>query len=172
MLGGTIAIPSSASGEESFFNGSTLLHGRKWCVSTYYATLDGLWAYPMSGDWFALGGFRWVYWQTSYEGPNTVKGGSASTDTADVTVTAYLPLLGFSKKMGGLTLGALGFPSTRGSVVHNESFHGSISRIECTGRFDGGYFAEVFAEYGFYLQRNLLFLGAKATFEFDLNSFF
>ena len=213
VVGGTVAIPSSAQGEEIFTNGGSppaTLHARKWTADTYYATAEGLWAYPVLGDWIALAGFRWVYWQTTYTNPFDVRGSSLPTDTADVTVNAYLPLLGIMSKMGGLTVGAVGFPTALGDVTHYESFNGSNSHIKVSGGFDGGYIAEVFVdyavslqdspilssafsafskaaflttegvvkleqtltgiseEYDFRLQRNLLFLGAKGTINFDI----
>ena len=215
VLGGTLAIPSSHQGEEIFTNAGappTTLHARKWSADTYYATLEGIWAYPIYGTWSALGGFRWVYWQTSFKNPYDVVGGSLAGDEADVTVNAYLPIFGIMTSMRGLTVGAVGFPTTIGRVEHKESFVGNAARIKAAGDFDGGYFAEIFMEYGvpaydlpglsaalsvfgkvsflrttsnvklsnvglglsqdydFALQRNLMVLGAKATFDFDLPS--
>jgi hypothetical protein len=215
LLGGTLAIPVSHNGQEIFTNGGappTTLEGRKFSADTYYATLEGIWAYPIYNTWSALGGFRWVYWQTSYSNPFDAVGTNSAADTGDVTVNAYLPIFGIMTSMRGLTVGAVGFPTTIGTVEHKESFNGSTSRIKATGDFDGGYFAEIFMEYGvpaydlpglsaalsvygkvswlrttsdvklsnvglglsetydFALQRNLMFIGAKATFDFDLPS--
>ena len=124
------------------------MHARKWSADTYYATLEGLWAYPIYDTWSALGGFRWVYWQTTYKNPYDVVGGSLASDEADVTVNAYLPIFGIMTSMRGLTVGAVGFPTTIGRVEHKESFAGNTSRIKAAGDFDGGYFAEIFMEYG------------------------
>ena len=151
-----------------------------------------------------------MYWQTSFKNPYDVVGTSLAGDEADVTVNAYLPIFGIMTSMRGLTVGAVGFPTTIGRVEHKESFAGNAARIKATGDFDGGYFAEIFMEYGvpaydlpglsaalsvfgkvsflrttsnvklsnvglglsqdydFALQRNLMVLGAKATFDFEL----
>ena len=154
-------------------------------------------------------GFRWVNWQTSYSNPSNFTFGAA-TDGATVDVNGYVPLLGIMTSMKGLTVGAVAFPTTLGTVEHLESIF-PANRLEAKGDFNGGYFAEIFMdwtmpafelpgmeaglsifskisflrttadvtfrnlaapavtqEYDFALQRNLFFLGAKATIDFEI----
>lgn len=149
ILGGTIALPSSGEAQESFTTGAVTLHKRKWAANTSYATLEGIWACPAYKAWRLLGGFRWVNWQTRYERPfdSLPLGASLPTDTADLTLNAYLPLVGLSTTARGVRVGVLGFPTTTGTLEHKESFTGAISRIEIRGKLHAGYFAEAFVEY-------------------------
>jgi hypothetical protein len=216
-LGATLSIPTVSQGEELLTGsaGGTLL-ARKWDADTYYTTVEGLWAYPVLTGWSALAGFRWIYWQTSYTNSYDITLGSL-TDTGDVTINGYVPFVGIMTKRGGFTIGAVGIPTTVGTVEHKESVLGSTNRLVVTGDLSGGYFAEIFAEYGipaydamgvmadfsifckvswlhatstvtmqdlstaggfatprdfdFILDRNLLFLGAKTTLNFDLSQY-
>jgi hypothetical protein len=217
ILSGTYALPVSPDGEELLTDGAvpaTSLLARKWSADTTYATLEGLMAYPVYDTWYALAGFRYVYWQTSYKNPKDSNGGLGATadDDAEVSVHGYVPFIGVMTSMRGLTVGAVGIPTTLGEVEHKETI-GAL-RLKGKGDFDGGYFAEVFIdystptfempglsagisvfckaswlrtttdlkleelsgpippqEYDFALQRNLFFVGGKATFDFALPDF-
>lgn len=147
VMGGTLALPTVSQGEELLRNasGATIL-ARKWRADTFYATAEALWAYPMLAGTSVLAGFRWTSWQTSYKDSYDVTLG-APTDTGDVTINAYLPFFGILTKLGDLTFGAVGLPTTLGRVEHKESVLGSTNRLVVSGDFNGGYFGEIFAEY-------------------------
>jgi hypothetical protein len=105
VVGGTITIPSISSGEEALRdNAGNLTEFRKWSADTYYATVEGLWAYPVTGGWSALAGFRWICWQTSYDNVSSLH--TTLPDKADVTVNGYVPFLGVMTNLFGLNIGA------------------------------------------------------------------
>jgi len=214
IISGTYALPVSSDGEELLTDAAappTSLLSRKWSADTTYGTLEGVLAYPVYDTWYALAGFRWVSWQTTYKNPKDSNGGLGATvlDEADVSVNGYVPFIGVMTSMRGLTVGAVGIPTTLGTVEHRETI-GAL-RLKGKGDLDGGYFAEVFLdystptfempglsagisvfckaswlrtttdlkleelstpiapqEYDFALQRNLFFVGGKATFDFTL----
>jgi hypothetical protein len=214
ILSGTYALPVSPDGEElltDLLAPPTTLLARKWSADTTYATLEGLFAYKVYSTWYALAGFRWISWQTSYKNPTDIAGTLFSTvdDEADVSVNGYVPFFGVMTCLRGLTVGAVGVPTTLGTVEHKETI--GRFRLKGTGDLNGGYFAEVFIDYStptlempglsagisvyckaswlrattdlkmkelsvpvdaqdydFALQRNLFFVGGKATFDFNI----
>jgi hypothetical protein len=150
ILSGTYGLPVSPDAEEILTDGlvpPTSLLARKWSAETTYGTLEALLAYPVYNTWYALAGFRWVSWQTTYKNPKDSNGGLGSTvdDEADVSVNGYVPFFGIMTSMRGLTVGAVGIPTTLGTVEHKETI-GAL-RLKGKGDFDGGYFAEVFLDY-------------------------
>jgi hypothetical protein len=152
LLSGSLAIPSSSPAREKLHRDTGVFEAtRRWNADTYWATLEGIWAYPLSGTFTALAGFRWECWQTSYKSPvNEYALGPllAPTDSADVTVNGYIPFVGLMVTYGHLNLGAVGIPTTIGEVEHNESFNnGGLRGMEVKGTFTGGYFFEMFADY-------------------------
>ncbi len=151
LLSGSVAIPSTSQGRETVYNNAFAPVGRRlWSADTYTGTLEAIWAYPLSGTFSALAGFRWVYWQTSYKNPKVqVPFSYANTDSGDVTLNGYVPFVGLLATYGGLNVGAVGIPTTVGNLVHNEVFGGvNAIVLKATGAFTGGYFFEMFADYG------------------------
>jgi hypothetical protein len=149
LFSGSYAIPSGSPGRESLYAlGSVPIANRIWSADTSWATVEGIWAYPLSGTFSALVGFRWVNWQTSYKSPSDfVWGGYLPSDSADVTVNGYVPFVGLLATYRGLNVGAVGIPTTVGEVEHNEVFGGAGLALEAKGTFTGGYFFEMFADY-------------------------
>lgn len=157
LLSGSFTIPSTSPGRESIYTvvpPGFLSNTRRWSADTYWATLEGIWAYPLSVSFSALAGFRWVTWQTSYKSPTNERNGLAlyaNTDSGDVTVNGYVPFVGLLASYRGLNVGAVGIPTTIGDVEHNEVFGGMFggtgSAMEAKGVFAGGYFFEAFADY-------------------------
>jgi hypothetical protein len=151
LLSGSFAIPTASPGRETLYETVTdlLLATRRWSADTYWATLEGIWAYPLSNTFTALASFRWVCWQTSYKSPTNEldPGLYAVTDKADVTVNGYVPFVGLMVTYRGLNVGAVGIPTTIGDVLHNEVFGAGPFVLEAKGTFTGGYFFEMFADY-------------------------
>jgi hypothetical protein len=148
IISGSLALPSASPGRESFYDPTGVLSAtRRWSADTYWATLEAIWAYPLSGTFTALTGFRWVNWQTSYKSPINELGPYAPTDTADVTVNGYVPFVGLLVTYGDLNVGAIGLPTTVGELEHNESFGLLGLSLKAKGTFTGGYFFEMFADY-------------------------
>jgi|GEM_PF-996853 len=151
LLSASVAIPSTSQGRETLYNNAFAPVGsRLWSADTYTGTLEAIWAYPLSSSFSALAGFRWVYWQTSYKSPEIQvnPGIYTNTDTGDVTLNGYVPFIGLLATYGGLNVGAVGIPTTVGDLVHKESFANGGVSVEATGAFTGGYFFELFADYG------------------------
>lgn len=149
VLSGSLAFPSTGMGEERIVDvGGNIGNRRNWDADTYYATLEGLYAHRVHSGFYALGGFRWSYWQTSYKNWQNQAGywNLADTDTGDITINAYLPLVGVMTRMGSLGVGAIGFPTTLGTAQSRWNDE-PRDLTEFTGTFDGGYFAEAFLEY-------------------------
>jgi hypothetical protein len=150
LFSGSVALPSSSPGREKLYTPALALGAtRRWSADTYWATLEGIWAYPLSGTFSALAGFRWVCWQTSYKSPINELNPAlyALTDAADVTVNGYVPFVGLLATYRGLNVGAVGIPTTIGEVEHNEVFSTNAIVLEAKGTFTGGYFFEMFADY-------------------------
>ena len=115
---------------------------------------------------FALAGFRYDYWQTSWKHPvDTALGVHGPNDTAFVTVNSYIPLVGLLSKRGRLTFGVVGFPFVFGDVEHKENYSLGQTFVRITGGFNSGYFFELFGEYG------LPMPGFTGSSEFDLSLF-
>jgi hypothetical protein len=151
LLSGSLALPSSSPARESAYDDAgTLIATRRWSADTYWATLEGIWAYPLSGTFSTLGGFRWVCWQTSYKAPVNELGFPTGpvADSGDLTINGYIPLIGLLATYRGLNVGAVGFPTTIGDVEAKEVVLAAGSQFaEVKGTFSGGYFLEVFADY-------------------------
>jgi hypothetical protein len=149
LFSGSLALPSTSPGRATNYSfAGPLMAVRRWSADSYWATLEGMWAYPLSNTFSALVGFRWDCWQTSFKSPIDEFGGwSAPTDTADSTVNGYIPFVGLLATYRGLNVGAVGMPTTIGQVEVNEVFGGSNQFLEDKGTFTGGYFFEMFADY-------------------------
>ena len=129
--------------------GATDLY-RRWSASIFATSLEAMYSYPVYGLFSALMGFRWINRQTSYSAPTDVSGAdaglTATTDTADDTLNAYLPLIGVATSYAGFSAGAVGFPTAIGRFEQKESWD-QTQRFEGGGDFDGGYFVEAFIDY-------------------------
>ena len=199
VVGGTIAIPSAGLGEESLFEDrpygqGSLRVARKWTADTYFATLEGMHVYPINDSWSTLAGFRWSYWQTSYRVPYDVDGNRtgtnqavADTDTADMTVNAFIPLLGVMTDLGRLKAGFVGFPTVCGTAEHHEILGRGTQpneRATIYSDFSSGYFIEAFLDYtipsldlagadisfSFFTKLNYLYAGHSSTFTLRRNN--
>lgn len=161
LLSGSLALPSASPARETMYHvDGTFVQNRRWSADTYWATLEGIWAYPLSSTFSTLAGFRWVCWQTSYKSPNIERDVwtiYAPTDKGDVTVNGYVPFVGLLATYRGLNVGAVGIPTTIGDVEHNESFDpaGAGTIVEAKGTFTGGYFFEMFVDYALQLPGGL-----------------
>jgi hypothetical protein len=129
-----------------------LLGGRSWKSDTIWGTVEGLLGYSVLGRAWILGGFRWDFWQTSLTEPTNASLGfvaHSETDTASLTLNGYVPLIGVAASASRITLGALGFPRFYGDFKYAENRNGGgIQRLDKgSGRMNGGYMVEAFAEY-------------------------
>ena len=148
-LAGSITIPHTEKVEQ-LTPPPFRFHVRDWQGETTWGTLEGLLEYPVGLGVSFVAGFRWDSWQTSFTNPSNVYlfYPSASTDTADLTLNSYLPLLGIVSTQGGITVGAMGFPVLRGDMEVHESRNLFASNlISESSNFGEGYFVEVFTEY-------------------------
>jgi hypothetical protein len=127
-------------------------HQRDWSGKTIWGTVEGLWGYPIGCDVLALAGFRWDHWQTSLKNPSNWRPIAVRfdpSDTGDLTVNSYLPLVGLVTNQGRFTFGVLGFPVTFGDAEYHESTLGRprrLGRITEHGNFNNGYFLEFFSD--------------------------
>jgi hypothetical protein len=122
-------------------------HMRDWDGETIWGTAEGLWLYPLGYGFSGAVGGRWDSWQTSMTNPRNYSFGLyAATDTADLTVNAYLPLLGIVSSWNGFSFGVLGFPGAYGDVTTHET-RGPTTRITETGAYSGGHFVEIFTDW-------------------------
>jgi len=129
-----------------------LLGGRTWKSDTTWGTVEGLLGYSVRGRAWIMGGFRWDYWHTSLTEPRSATPGfvaHSETDTANLTLNGYVPIIGVAASALRFTIGALGFPRYYGDFEHAETRNGGgLTRLDKgSGTMNGGYMVEAFVEY-------------------------
>jgi hypothetical protein len=147
LIQGSATVPSSGDSVQVATAGPGVLNF-KWKTETFWGTLGGIYAYPVTDSLSALAGFRWDAWQSNYKNPddNTAFLFHEPSFRADVKVNGFIPLVGLMNTWGGLTIGAMGFPVYPGNIRHREAVQVQ-ARVEVKGDLDGGYFFETWFEY-------------------------
>jgi hypothetical protein len=128
-----------------------------WGTNTSWATLEGIFTIPLSCssgglETYALAGFRWDNWQTTWRNPvrqSGLIGARNGTDVATADVNGYIPYVGLLTRMGGVTFSACAFPAVFGNARHSERVTPAIpgGPVTSWGTFKKGYFLETRAEY-------------------------
>jgi hypothetical protein len=147
VITGTCTLPTTQPCRETGYVFGTIISQGIWDVDSYWSTIEGTWAYPLSGYFTALAGFRWKSWQLSYTSFDNEGSPHAPTDTGDATYNGYIPFVGLLATYQGLNLGVIGFPTTFGDVKQFEQWLGPAFNVRATGQLGGGYFVEIFGDY-------------------------
>lgn len=124
---------------------------RSWDEQNSWWFVDGLVCFGSPTGLNLLVGGRYDEFTTHFKNPYDVSGvATNSTDTADVTSYAAIPLIGtqwaYATPDTSLVFRAVGMPVLLGWVKYNETF-GAATRAEARGNFENGYFLEFFSEY-------------------------
>lgn len=147
---GWILIPTGGGGDEEIYNAGVLTPTRTWSLSRQWGWLEGD---LLVGSWkgfAAIAGFRWDYHSIRFKDPRTVAPAALNaSEIADVTSSAYLPLLGgqYSQSTSGniVLLRLVFWPWPFGNLRYSETLQGA--RLCSDADYGSGYFAEVLAEY-------------------------
>ena len=138
-----IGVPAVGLGQvyNDFDNDGVLNWTAKYDADTYWATIEGLLSCPVGYNFCALAGFRWDYWQTSYNNPYDTNPAAGTVAPWYLTVNGFVPLVGLVTEYQGLSFGAVGFPFMPGTMDIEDP------DLKANGTFDNGYYVEIFTEY-------------------------
>jgi hypothetical protein len=145
-------FPSNARSREEYGLGTGTVSKRTWHTDSQWGTIDASGAYIIGCNAAAIVGLRFDHFMTNFKESYDYilpPGIVWATDRADVTVASYLPYVGFAVQHtschGTLSAGLLGFPRVWGDVAYKETY-ATLGRFEASRGFQGGHFAEAFAE--------------------------
>jgi len=156
-LKGTWLIPTNRSSSEEFDRISIWPpEGRQLSTSTQWYTLEGAGIYwGLYSGLGIIGGFRYDSYCTAFSNPTLFDftGMGSLSDEADLTMNLYLPFVGLVLDQGSVQLGFIGFPTVIGELKYGTtyggaSFAGGWMRGDLGASFNGGYFVELFAQWG------------------------
>ena len=150
VASGWYLIPSNKQTNEEYANGVTALtlFNNSWSTKSQWWFVDGLFALG-GGNTQLLAGLRYDYFTTKFDRNFGPVGNPA--DTADFISYGIIPLVGLqyaqSSGNSSLVFRMVGIPTLAGSFRYRENVAGSS--LEGSRNYNGGYFFEAFAEYGY-----------------------
>jgi hypothetical protein len=150
---GWYLIPSDRRSTEAFnLPGFTLTYD--WGSKSQWWFVDGLLAYG-GGNVQLLAGFRYDYFTTKFSDPSPPFFVVGFNDTADVKSEGFIPLFGVQYAQAGgnsnLLFRIVGVPTLLGNISYRQSVINTAASLEGKGNYNGGYFLEAFAQYGWSL---------------------
>ncbi len=153
IASGWYLIPSNNSSREDYDLVRLGGPGRSWQTDQKWWFVDGLFSLGnLCGGFTLLAGARYDYLSTSFQSPEAGSVQGLTSDTADVSLSNIIPLVGtqYSMKTAKceLLVRAVGIPTLVGTVKYNETLFGT-NRYETTGNYRGGYFLEIFSDYAY-----------------------
>jgi hypothetical protein len=125
---------------------------RSWTTRDDWWFLDGTFSWGRSNTFQIIGGGRYEHFSTRFKKPDEVIAiPSVGTDTIDITVNSFLPIIGVQSGLNGtensFSLKLIGFPMVYGNATHFETGEaGTATRIESKGTFRRAYWWEILGQ--------------------------
>jgi hypothetical protein len=125
---------------------------RSWTTRDDWWFLDGAIYCGSSNTFQIIGGGRYEHFSTRFKKPDEVVAiPSVGTDTIDITVNSFLPIIGVQSGLNGaensFSLRLIGFPMVYGNATHFETGEaGTGTRIETKGSFRRAYWWEILGQ--------------------------
>jgi hypothetical protein len=152
VASGWYLIPSNQTSQEVYDLVGVAGPRRSWQTDNKWWYVDGLLSMGNLGGFTLLAGARYDYQSTNFQSPEVGTVGGLTSDSADVSLSNIIPLVGtqyaLNCSQSQLLVRAVGIPTLVGTVKYNETLAGA-SRYEVSGNYRGGYFLEVFADYAY-----------------------
>lgn len=152
VASGWYLIPSNKQTLEEYDTGvltARVLANNSWSTKSEWWFVDGLFALG-GGNTQLLAGLRYDFFSTKFDRNVGPVGNPA--DTADFISYGIIPLVGlqYAQASGNsnLVFRMVGIPTLAGSFRYRENI-GGVNSLEGSRNYNGGYFFEAFAEYGY-----------------------